>query len=101
MLLSSRHEAGPYVLFEAAVAGIPTVGTAVGHIAEWAPDAAVAVPVADWSALAGAIRQVLSDEDMRLRIASAAQERAMTEDADHTAACFEALYCTLTKSPQP
>jgi glycosyltransferase involved in cell wall biosynthesis len=98
MILSSRHEAGPYVLLEAAVAGVPTVGTAVGHLAEWAPQAALSVPVADWSALAGAIRQVLSDEDMRLRIARAAQERALTEDADHTAACFEALYGRLTKA---
>jgi glycosyltransferase involved in cell wall biosynthesis len=92
MILSSRHEAGPYVLLEAAVAGVPTVGTAVGHIAEWAPEAAISVPVADWSALAAAIRQVLSDDDVRLRMARAAHERALAEDADHTACCFEALY---------
>lgn len=96
MILSSRHEAGPYVLLEAAVAGVPTVGTAVGHIAEWVPQAALSVPVADWNSLAGAIRQVLSDEDLRLRIARAAHERAITEDASHTAACFEALYGRLT-----
>lgn len=32
MVLSSLHEAGPLVLLEAAVAGVPTVGTAVGHL---------------------------------------------------------------------
>jgi glycosyltransferase involved in cell wall biosynthesis len=35
MILSSCHEAGPLVMLEAAVAGVPTVGTAVGHIREW------------------------------------------------------------------
>jgi glycosyltransferase involved in cell wall biosynthesis len=47
LVLSSRHEAGPLVVLEAAIVGVPTVGTAVGHVAEWAPDAAVAVPVRD------------------------------------------------------
>jgi len=96
MVLSSRHEAGPLALLEAAVAGVPTVGTAVGHIAEWAPDAAVAVPVADACALAGAVRQLLGDEDLRLQIAKTAHERAVAQDADYTARQFESLYESLT-----
>ena len=92
LVMSSMHEAGPLVMLEAAVLGIPTVGTAVGHIAEWAPSAAVAVPVGDCAALAAAIRAVLADEQWRLRLAGAAQQRAMIEDADHTARAFEALY---------
>lgn len=96
MLLSSRHEAGPLALLEAAVAGVPTVGTAVGHVAEWAPDASVAVPVADAAALAGAARRLLGDEDLRLRIARAAHERAVAENADYTARQFESLYQSLT-----
>ena len=44
LILSSRHEAGPLVLLEAAAVGVPTVGTAVGHLAEWHPAAAIAVP---------------------------------------------------------
>lgn len=102
MVLSSRHETGPLVALEAAVAGVPTVGTTVGHIAEWAPDAAVAVPVGDWHCLAAAIRQVLDDEDMRLRIAHEAHRRAVREDADHTAELVTALYARLSKSrPSP
>ncbi len=96
MVMSSRHEAGPLSMLEAAVMGVPTVGTAVGHIAEWAPDAAVAVPVADPVALAGAIRQILEDEDLRMRIALAAHRRAVEEDADYTAHQFESLYGSLT-----
>ncbi len=95
LVMSSRHEAGPLVLLEAAVAGVPTVGTAVGHIAEWAPSAALAVPVGDWFGLANTIRRVLLDEELRLRLAVAAQRRAILEDADHTARAFETLYLQL------
>ncbi len=97
MVLSSRHEAGPLVMLEAAVAGVPTVGTGVGHIREWSPDAAVAVPVGDWARLAEAIAKILEDEELRLRIARAAQQRAVREDADYTAGCFQALYTKLRR----
>lgn len=96
LVVSSRHEAGPVVALEAAALGVPTVGTAVGHIAEWAPAAALAVPVADSQSLAAALRQVLIDEALRLRLARAAWTRAIWEDADFTAGCFEALYEELT-----
>lgn len=95
LVMSSRHEAGPLVALEAAVMGVPTVGTAVGHIAEWAPNAALAVPVGDWAALAGAIHQVLGDEALRLRLALSAQRRAIQEDAEETARTFETLYVQL------
>ncbi|MBB5885397.1 glycosyltransferase [Xanthomonas sp. LMG 8992] len=92
LVLSSQHEAGPLVLLEAAVAGVPTVGTAVGHLQEWAPSAALAVPVGDWAGLADALRQVLSDDELRLRLAWAAQCRAVREDADYSVRGFTALY---------
>ena len=95
MIMSSRHETGPLAVLEAAVAGVPTVGTAVGHIAEWAPHAAVSVPVGDWAGLAGAIEPLLKDEDLRIRIAREALQRATREDADYTAQEFQALYSRL------
>ena len=95
MIISSRHEAGPLALLEAAVAGVPTVGTAVGHVAEWAPQAALAVPIGDSSALAAAIRRLLYDEELRLSIARQALRRAAREDADYTAEQFQQLYSTL------
>jgi glycosyltransferase involved in cell wall biosynthesis len=97
LVVSSRHETGPLVTLEAAVAGVPTVGTSVGHIAEWAPQAAVAVPVADAAALARAIARLLADEELRLCIARAALQRAVLEDADHTARTFQAIYARLTE----
>jgi glycosyltransferase involved in cell wall biosynthesis len=92
LVMSSIHEAGPLVLLEAAVAGVPTVGTAVGHMAEWSPSAALAVAVGDWVGLATAIQRVLVDEALRCRLAEAAQRRAVAEDADYTARTFNALY---------
>ncbi|MFC4764700.1 glycosyltransferase family 4 protein [Dyella koreensis] len=101
LVMSSRHEAGPLVTLEAAVAGVPTVGTAVGHIAEWAPWGALAVPVGDPEALADAIHGLLVDEELRLKLAISAQRRAIVEDADHTARAFEALYLQLLVTDSP
>jgi glycosyltransferase involved in cell wall biosynthesis len=95
LVLSSRHEAGPLVLLEAAVVGVPTVGTAVGHLAEWAPSAACVVAVGDRVGLARAIQRVLGDESLRLQLAQAAQRRALREDADYTARTFDALHQSL------
>jgi glycosyltransferase involved in cell wall biosynthesis len=52
----------------------------------------LAVPVANAAALAGAIRQMLDDDALRLRLAAAAQRLAIREDADHTALAFAAIY---------
>jgi glycosyltransferase involved in cell wall biosynthesis len=92
LVLSSRHEAGPLVVLEAAIVGVPTVGTAVGHVAEWAPAAAVAVPPRDPDRLAREIQALLLDDDRRLAVAREAQRRALACDADWTAHRFESLY---------
>lgn len=92
---TSLHEAGPLAVLEAAVAGVPVAGTAVGHIAEWAPEAAVAVAPGDAAGLADALRALLADEGRRLRMAAEAQRRALAEDADETARRTLALYETL------
>ena len=96
LLVSSRHEADPVVVLEAAIAGVPTVGTAVGHIAEWAPHAAVAVPIRDAEALARETATLLGDEPRRWRIAAAAQARAIQQDADWTAREVVTIYDRLT-----
>ncbi len=100
MLLSSRHETGPLAMLEAAVAGVPTVGTAVGHLHEWGPHAAVSVPVGDWARLAQATVGILENEELRLHIAREALRRAVRENADYTADRFQALYASLIESRQ-
>jgi glycosyltransferase involved in cell wall biosynthesis len=97
LLVSSRHEAGPLVVLEAAIAGVPTVGTAVGHVAEFAPAAAIGVPVGDSAALAHSIATLVADEPRRLRMARAAQQRAVAMNADRTVATFERIYSVITK----
>lgn len=92
LLLASRHEGDPMVALEAAVAGVPTVGTPVGHLPEWAPDAAAVVPFADPDALAAAVARILQDEEERLRMAAAAQRHALLHDADHGAARILRIY---------
>jgi glycosyltransferase involved in cell wall biosynthesis len=94
-VVSSRHEAGTIVAAEAAAAGLPTVGTAVGHLAEWSPEAALAVPCQDALALADALECVLADDGMRVRLATEAQRRVQLEDAAYTARTFSALYAVV------
>jgi glycosyltransferase involved in cell wall biosynthesis len=100
-VISSRHEAGPIVMLEAALAGVPTVGTAVGHLAEWSPNAALAVPCRDPAALARAIATLLDDEERRLSVASAASRNAQREDAAHTTRAFSELYRRLAAMRSP
>jgi len=100
MVVSSLHEGGEAVLLEAAMVGVPTVGTNVGHVRDFAPDAAVAVQVGDAAALAREIGGLLDDEPRRLALAARAQQRALSRDADWTCARFEQLYAdVLAKHP--
>lgn len=97
LALPSRHEAAGVVVLEAAAAGLVTVGSACGYVADWAPAAAVAVPPGDVMALAGALAHVLGDERARTTLAEAAAARVRAYDADLTTASFERLYLRLAE----
>lgn len=98
-VVSSRHEAAGVVCLEAACAGVATVGTAVGYVADWAAaDRAVAVPVGDREALASTILTLLSDTDRRTRLAAAARSWALAHSADWSALRFEQLYVEAAQS---
>lgn len=97
-VLSSRHEACNVAALEAAACDVATVGTRVGHVADWAPDRAVAVPPGDAASLADAIAGMLADGPRRHQIASAAREWALAHDADWTAEQFTRLYHDLANT---
>jgi glycosyltransferase involved in cell wall biosynthesis len=91
-VVSSRHEAAGVAVLEAACAGVPTVGTDVGYIADWKPDRAVAVAAGDPASLADAVVGLVRDPQRRARIAAAARAWAIEHDADWTARAFEEIY---------
>lgn len=94
-VVTSRHDAGPVAVLEAAACGVPTVGTAVGHIADLsrlAQPAAVSVTDRNPTTLARAIVALLGDEQRRAALAGAARRWAETHDADTTAARFQSIY---------
>jgi glycosyltransferase involved in cell wall biosynthesis len=91
LLVTSRFEAGPRVVLEAASVGVPAVGTRVGYVDEWSPDAAVAVDNATPHSLGDAVRMLLDDEERRLRLARGAQARLGAHEASSVAARWESL----------
>jgi glycosyltransferase involved in cell wall biosynthesis len=98
-VMSSRHEAAAVAVLEAAAAGLATVGTRVGYVADWAADErAIAVPVGDAAALADAVLSMLTDCSRRALIAARAREWTLAHDADWTANAFDGLYRTLAAS---
>jgi len=98
-VVSSRHEAAGIVVLEAAASGVPTVGTRVGFLADWAPESVergVAVPVGDDAALAQAVVDLVSDRPRREQIAANAREWAVAHDAEWTARQFERIYAEVS-----
>ena len=91
-LQSSWHESQGVAVCEAAACGVPTVGTAVGLVAELAPAAAWAVPCDHAAAMADAILTLLRNRAHREQLGRAAQDWARAHDADWTAVTFTALY---------
>jgi glycosyltransferase involved in cell wall biosynthesis len=91
-VLSSRHDAAPVVALEAAASGLPIAGTAVGYVADWAGERAIAVPAQSPGALADAVAALIGDPGRRGRLAASARHWVLGHDADWTASQFERLY---------
>jgi glycosyltransferase involved in cell wall biosynthesis len=94
---SSLHEAAGVSVLEAAAAGIPTVGTLAGYVADWAPLKATAVGDAIPESLADAILASHADHDRRRSIAAAARTVAIAQDATFAAQRFDELYRSLKR----
>jgi glycosyltransferase involved in cell wall biosynthesis len=92
---SSLHEAAGVAVLEAAAAGVPTVGTLVGYVADWSPSKAMALGDAIPESLADAILTLHADPDRRRSMAALARTFAIAHDATWSAAQFDRLYRSL------
>jgi glycosyltransferase involved in cell wall biosynthesis len=100
-VLPSRWEGQPLVLQEALRAGAAIVATRVGGIPDLVGDAAVLVPPGDPSALAAAVRAVLTDPPLAAGIRAAALLRAgdLPTAADAVAAALAAYALSVGSGP--
>jgi glycosyltransferase involved in cell wall biosynthesis len=97
-VLLSDHEGSPNALIEAALAGRPSVATAVGGIVELiSPDIGFTVAPNDLEAGAHAMKALIDDATLRKTMGAAAHDRVSVEfDMDasiraHAAVMFEAV----------
>ena len=98
---TSWHEAGQLVALEAAMTGLPCVGTAVGYVDDWHSASGLTVVPDDDAGLAQLILRLLRDPARRAELASAAREFAWHHDADYTVNAFMALYAEVASQRAP
>lgn len=82
----SHTEGLPQVLIEAFAAGLPSVATAVGGVAEAAAGAALLIPPDDPDAAADALLRIAGDEDLRASLTARALRTAHAGTIEHGAA---------------
>jgi len=104
VVLSSSSEGFPYTVIEAMTSGRATVSTDVGGVREAVGDTGLVVPARDPKALAAACVLVLTDHELRHRLARAARARALQNfTLEQFLAVYREIYPTLAKpqSPRP
>jgi len=96
--LASDYEGLPVALMEAVALGLPIVATAVGGVAEFVTDGSegLLVPAGNPEALARALERVVSDADLRHRLASAAERRGDDFDIARVARTVLSRYETVS-----
>jgi glycosyltransferase involved in cell wall biosynthesis len=95
VVAASEAEGLPNALLEAAAAGRPIAATAAGGTVEIVEDGrtGLLVPVADEAALAGAVRRLVEDPELRARLGAAARAHVeATFGMDRMVAEYAALY---------
>jgi glycosyltransferase involved in cell wall biosynthesis len=103
LVLSSRTEGTPMVLFEAMAAGVPIVATRVGGIPDVVtPNEAVLVPPEDSVELSEALRQVRDHPGKASERANRAAERLATAyGADRWREAYDSVYRRVVQERHP
>ena len=80
LVIPSRAESLPYVVLEAAAAGVPIIATEVGGVPEiFGPHAVHLIPSDDIAALVGAVSTALADPGQAQRVAQEVRARVRAE----------------------
>jgi glycosyltransferase involved in cell wall biosynthesis len=98
VICSSRNEGTPVALIEAMAAGVAVLSTEVGGVADLVTHGETGwlVPPGDPTAMAGAIRRLLAEPNLRARLAAAGQGVALDRhDVTRLIARIEQLYTGL------
>ena len=91
-LIASLEEGQPVSVLEAGALAIPTVGTRVGHLADWGNSRARVVEVGDSRGLAREILLLLQDDVLRSQLGRATQAWVRDHDIDWMAQQFHQIY---------
>ncbi|MEX2625717.1 MAG: GNAT family N-acetyltransferase [Ilumatobacteraceae bacterium] len=98
--LASQWEGLPVAIMEALALGLPIVATNVGGMAEELTDDvdALLVPPRDPDALAAAIERLVTDDDLRTRLAAASRAKAAEFDVARTVEVIEQTYTRVART---
>jgi glycosyltransferase involved in cell wall biosynthesis len=97
-VLASRHEGQPVVLMEATSVGLPIIATSVGGVPQVLDDGvdALLIPPGDAAKLAGAIEQLVSDPQLRARLAHNALRKSAQFDIAAAGRAIGDVYLQVT-----
>jgi glycosyltransferase involved in cell wall biosynthesis len=96
-VLPSRNESFGIANLEAMATGLPVISTRTGAIPEYLQTEVhgLLVEPGDAMALAGAMRRLMDDGELRLRLGDAARQRAREYDWNVVAASVAAVYAAM------
>lgn len=92
VVIPSRWEGFGLVAVEAMASGVPVIATSIPGLDEVVGDAALRVPAQDVGALADALRRLVDEPDLRVRLARAGPPQAARFGIRRTVAAYEELY---------